>query len=150
MCIRDRKYNLPLHTSNFSRKHIIAEILNAETVVKAISDQQEQNKMRFLINDKFNKIIERHNINKNIRSVFSTNYNKERKTLVNLKKKLTDNHALVTKADKGNTVVIMDTNTYNEIDVLRMKLNEFEKYIVDNFVFCDYALHNYHSYLIMT
>ena len=108
------KYNLPVHTSNFSRKHIIAEILSAETVVKAIPDQHEQNKVRFLINDKFNKIIDRHNINKNIHSVSSANYKKERKTLINLKKKLTDNHALVTKADKGNTVVIMDTNTYNE------------------------------------
>ena len=68
--------------------------------------------MQFLINDKFNKIIDRHNINKNIRSVFSTNYNKEWKTLVNLKKKLTDNHALVTKADKGNTVAVSYTHLF--------------------------------------
>jgi hypothetical protein len=106
-------YNLPLHTSNFSRNHITAEGLNAETFVKAIPEQQDQDKMRFLINEKFNKVIARKN-NNSILPAFSTNYNKERKTLVKLKKKLSDNHALVTKADKGNTVVIIDVNTYNE------------------------------------
>ena len=30
------KYNLPLHKSNLNREHIIAEIINAETVVKAM------------------------------------------------------------------------------------------------------------------
>ena len=39
------------------------------------------------------------------------------RTLVQLRKKLTKNHTLVTKADKGNTIVLMDREDYD----LKMK-----------------------------
>ena len=72
-------------------------------------DQKDQDQTRFIINEKFNKIIK--NRYNNVHSTIpltNNNYNKERKILIGLEQKLSDNKALVTKADKGNTVVIMD------------------------------------------
>ena len=43
-----------------------------------------------------------------------TNYNAERRILKTLKKKLSDDQALVTKADKGNTLVIINKNDYDD------------------------------------
>ena len=41
------KYNLPIHKSSLNRKHIIAEIINAETVFKAMVDQKDRDETRF-------------------------------------------------------------------------------------------------------
>ena len=51
------KYNLPLHKQNFNIRHILTEVASAETVIKAINEQKEQDEARFIINNKFNKII---------------------------------------------------------------------------------------------
>ena len=122
MCIRDS--NLPVHKSSLDRKQIIAEIINAETVVKAMVDQKDQDQTRFLINEKFNKIIK--NLYNNVHSsipLTNTNYNKKRKISIGLKQKLSDNKALMTKADEGNTVVIMDREDYN---------NKIQNFIINN------------------
>ena len=95
------KYNLPLHKSNLNCEHIIGEVINVETVVKAMVVQKDQDETRFLINDKFNKIIK--NQSNNIYSsapLTNINYNKERKILSDLRHKLSDNHALVTSSIK--------------------------------------------------
>ena len=66
-------------------------------------DQKDQDQTRFLINAKFNKIL-KNGYNNVLSSIPLTNnnYNKERKILIGLKQKLSDNKALVTKADKGD------------------------------------------------
>lgn len=38
------KYNLPLHKPNFNTRHILTEVASAETVIKAINEQKEQDK----------------------------------------------------------------------------------------------------------
>lgn len=50
-------YNLPRYKSNFSREHIVAKIISAETVVKAIEDQNGQDEAQFLINNRYTLLI---------------------------------------------------------------------------------------------
>ena len=52
------------------RDSILTEVASAETVIKAINEQKEQDEARFIINNKFNKII-RNQLN-NVRSVSYT------------------------------------------------------------------------------
>ena len=75
-----------------------------------------------LLNDKFNK-INKNQSNNIYPPLTNINCNKERKILSELRLKLSVNHALVTKADKGNTVVIMDMTEYD---------NKIQDFIVNN------------------
>ena len=90
------KYNLPLN----NKHKIVQEIINAETAVKTIADPKLQTEARVLINNKFNNTIKHHNfdnhsphgLQKHIR------FSNEFKLLKQIKAKLVDNNALITKA----------------------------------------------------
>ena len=100
------KYNIPPNLRNNNR--FINEIANMEAAIKTVSDHQIQNELRALMNVKLNKRIK---LNKPL-----TTYRKhatETKILGQIKDKLTSNNAVITKADKGNTIVILDTQVYN-------------------------------------
>lgn len=101
-------YNIPDNSKN----HIVHEIICAEAAIKSIPNQNLQNEVRVLIN---NKLKHPHTKIPKI----NYKYSKEIKTLKQIKTKLSNNGALITKADKGNTIVIMDKNHYS------LKVNNF-------------------------
>jgi hypothetical protein len=95
------KYNL----INNGTKSLFSEVINAEAAIQTITDKNDQNTARVMINNKVKKLVRnkrkpRHNGN-------------EIKVLRNIKSKIVDNNLYVTKADKGNTLVIMNLTDYN-------------------------------------
>ena len=83
---------------------------------RQISDPKLQNKARFLINNKFNNTIDRHTLDINTPHITQKQirFHTEFKTLKKIKTKLIDNNARITKADKGNTLVVIDNDTYTQ------------------------------------
>ena len=110
-------YNIPY----VNKDHITHEIINAEAAIKTIPSQALQNETRAIINNKLNKLLENKVTNNNSVLKINQKYVKENKILKQLKTKLNDNNALVMKADKGNTIVIIDKDEYT------LKVNEFIK-----------------------
>lgn len=113
------KYNLPLN----NKDQIIQEIISAETAVKTISDPKIQTEARILINNKFNNVLKNRNHTLGIQPSHilqkHVRFSKEFKLLKQIKAKLIDNNAFITKADKGNTLVVMDNDVYTT------KVNDF-------------------------
>lgn len=102
-------YNIPHN----NKDHIVQEIIYAEAAIKSIPNINSQNEARFLINNKLNKYLNK------ITPKLNYKYTNEVKTLKQIKEKLSNNNAMITKADKGNTIVIMDTIQYSQ------KVNQF-------------------------
>ena len=73
--------------------------------------------------DVYKRQVVRHAVNNKIKVLkaenIKTSYNKETKTFNGIKKKLIDNNSIVTKADKGQTLVILTNEDY------KRKINEF-------------------------
>ena len=110
---RGLKYNIPYN----SKSHIIREIISAEAAVKTLPNHIMQNEARVMINNKLNKYIKHVEHNKPLTS--NNRHHAEIKTLKQIKNKLSDNNAFITKADKGNTIVVMDKDQYT------LKVNDF-------------------------
>ncbi len=85
------------------------QLLDIENAIRR-TDEQHQDDIRTLIAIDIRK--NKTNINQNIHEA-------ERHTVKNINTKLLDNNALITKADKGNTLVIMKTDDYNS------KINDY-------------------------
>ena len=100
-------YNIPY----ISKDHIIREIISAEAAVKTIPSQTLQNETLAVINNSLNKCLKTITNNEKLCKV-NQRYLKENKTLKQIKTKMIDNNALITKADKENTVVIIDRDEY--------------------------------------
>ena len=133
MCIRDRFYprivnlteinfnNVETNLLNKGLKYcfknkgfkqsLINEILNAETAINAISDEETRTVVRHAVDNKIKKVLKAENI--------KTSYNKETKIFNEIKRKLIDNNNIVTKADKRQTPVILTNEDY------KRKIQEF-------------------------
>lgn len=95
------------------KKQIISEIINAETAINSIKDDQNKTVARHVLDRKVNQLDKNNKIRNN-------KINQKDKALLNsIKNKLSDNNCLVTKADKGQSIVIMTIDDYNK------KVNEF-------------------------
>ena len=101
------------------KQSLINEILNAETAINAISDEETRTVVRHAVDNKITKVLKAENI--------KTSYNKETKIFNGIKKKLIDNNSIVTKADKGQTLVILTNEDY------KRKINEF---FINNNIIC--------------
>lgn len=83
-------------------------VVSAETIPNPLL----QNEERILINNKFTRTIR--SIDNQPNNLFiHPRFTREYKTLRHIKTKLNNNNACIIKADKGNTLVIMDTGSYN-------------------------------------
>lgn len=101
------KFNIPnIYNKNNHNKFIIQEIVNTEAAIKMIRDDNLQNEARILANIKFNKHIN------NFKNRNNAKYFNYVKTLKCVSSKLRENNALITKADKGDTLVIMHSTEY--------------------------------------
>lgn len=94
------KYNLPI-TNN---KALLQNVTNVEPIIKCINNQNTQLKIHSIINSKLNYLL---NVdNKIIKDI------KKTKTAKAIKQKVDENKAIITKGDKGNTVVLLNWNDY--------------------------------------
>jgi hypothetical protein len=104
------KYNLHHKQKNW----IQTLAIEADSAVNLLP-VNEQNYMRHHIAKNIQKIINKQTDQKDQRI---TNFSKRTKhewhTLHNIKHKINQNHLIITKADKGNTIVIMHNDSYNE------------------------------------
>ena len=110
-CLLNKGLNYSIPPTH--RQQIFNDIISAESAIKAITDPNTQMESRHLINNKFVKTLNTYNDNK----YYTQKQIKARtefKTVQNIKVKLIDNDALITKADKGHTLVIIDRNTYKQ------------------------------------
>ena len=101
---RGLKFNLP----KINKMNIDNEVINAEAAIKTIPTQDSQNETRVIINKKLKQIIKTNGTNTKSQNKFR----KHAKNIKNIKQKLTDNNAIITKSDKGNTVVIINQQEY--------------------------------------
>jgi hypothetical protein len=113
------KYNL--HHKHKKWKQTLA--IEADTAIFQLP-AKDQGYMRQLIANNIKKITNKHNSLKERRH---TNHTKrehlEWNTIKNLKQKINQNQLIVTKADKGNTLVILHRDDYN---------NKIEEFITKN------------------
>ena len=91
------KYNLP----RLDKDHLVHEVVNAEATIRTLSDTNTQNEARTIINNKLNRLLKINNINQRLKGKYSNDYRHIR----NIKDKINDSNVIITKADKGNTVV---------------------------------------------
>lgn len=92
------KYNL---RSNNQKKHLISEILNAETAINSLHNDDTKNYIR-------------HRLSKKIYSLTNnTKPNSEMKIIKQIKQKLIDENCIISKADKGQTLIIIPKTDYN-------------------------------------
>jgi predicted GIY-YIG superfamily endonuclease len=96
------KYNLV----NNGRKHLFSEIINAEASIQTLPDVNAQNTARVMINQKINSLTKNHKTKRH-------NFN-ESKILKRIQNKVINNNLYITKADKGNTLVIMKNTDYTD------------------------------------
>ena len=87
-------------------------------MIKCIDNQDWQNEIRILINNKLKDKIRNMPFNKNLQRL-QNKHEHEISKLKNIERKLKNNEAIVTNADKGNTLVIMQRSDYN------VKVNNF-------------------------
>ena len=92
------KYNIPTVHKN----QIISEVVNAEAAIKSIPHHNLQNEARQLINIKLKKTLDSQNKKYKLLRSNNTNYANQLKII----KKIVNNNAIVTEADKGNTCLL--------------------------------------------
>lgn len=97
------KYNF----SKNSKKGIFEELIAAESIIKFVPYNDERNCLRAIVNKKIksmqNKVLSKSRLIGNIN---------EQKVLNNIKQKLSENNAMISKADKGNSIVILYKDVY--------------------------------------
>jgi hypothetical protein len=108
-------YNLP----RFNNNYLVHEVVNAEATIRMLSDTNTQNEARTIINNKLNRLLKFNNINQRLKDKYSSDYRHIR----NIKDKMNDNNVIITKADKGNTVVLLPHQEY---------INKIHEFIVSN------------------
>jgi hypothetical protein len=91
-------------------------------------DTKEQEYMRQLVANNIKKIINTENTKTNRRqTTLQKREVQEQKLIRNIKKKLNDKQLFITKADKGNTIVILHKETYNNKVIKFLSQNNFTK-----------------------
>ena len=129
-------YNLP----EYNKKTIdFKEIINAETTIKSIESQDLQNEIRTVINSKINKLSKEKIFKINKKSKKLNKFKKDIINIKNIKNKLNNNNALIVKADKGQTVVIIGENELmkksydfiNENNIEKINKDPTEEYVKD-------------------
>jgi hypothetical protein len=104
------KYNL--HHKHYNWIKTLA--IEADTAVNQINIT-EQAYMRQLVANKLQKLINQEKTKNNNKKAYATKQAKYEKQLVwNIKKKINENDLIITKADKGNTLIIMKQDEYNQ------------------------------------
>lgn len=98
------KFNLP----NLKHNSLSRGILQSESIIKSIPEQDLRNDARSNIKRSYNKFTSNASIDNTTLS-----FKQDRKNLLSIKEKLNSNNAFVTKADKGNTVVVMYKDEYD-------------------------------------
>ena len=100
------KYNLNFRHSNWINRLA----LEAETAITQLP-LSELDYMRYRVADNINKLQRQYNHNKQYNS---THDKHEKKIIDQIKEKIKDNNAVITKADNGNSTVVMSRETYDE------------------------------------
>lgn len=140
------EYNLCHKPSNL----ITTLALGAETALCSLPTH-DQDYFRWQVAKNLNRPCQQQNNN---------NYNKdnqkahtERRTIENIKRKLNNNYAIVARADKGNSIIVMFRNDYmkridnftssNQFDVVNTdSTNSYQKLIRSNLNSCKLIIHN--------
>ena len=101
-------FNLPYLNKN-KKQMLIKEIINTEATIKSTTNSIIQTETSALVNRKIQNIVSNHEIMyKNLLSKYSGIIS----NIKSIKQKLNDNDAFITKADKGNTLVILNNSEY--------------------------------------
>jgi hypothetical protein len=102
------KYNL--HHQH--KKWIQTLAIKADTAINLLADKDQSYTRQFVANN-IQKLVNKQKTLKEQRTTIHTKRNhQEWNTLKNIKQKLNDNQLVVTKADKGNTLVILHKDDY--------------------------------------
>ena len=117
-------YNLP----EYNQKTLdFKEIINVESTIKSIESQDLQNEIREVMNSKINKLSKNKIFKIDKKSKKLNKFKKDVIDIKNIKNKLKNNNALIVKADKGQTVVIIGENEYMEKSYDFINENNIEK-----------------------
>ena len=103
------KYNLPDLTKN----HAMREMIHTEAAIKSVPDLKSQNELRVSINNRIGRSLRTNN--NNIMSSpnnLKQKYANDIRVLKQINNKIIEQNAIVAKADKGNTLVIMHRDIY--------------------------------------
>jgi hypothetical protein len=100
------KYNLYHKPKNW----ITNVALKAETAINSL-DIRLRNHFRFLVAHNLQTLVDKKH---KIQHSDQHRINKEKITLSNIKRKLMNNNNRITKADKGNSIVILYNTDYNK------------------------------------
>jgi hypothetical protein len=115
------KYNLHHKHHNWIKTLAI----EADTAVNQMN-VTGQAYMRQLVANKLQKLINQEKTKNNNKMAYATKQAKYEKQLVwNIKKKINENDLIITKADKGNTLIIMKKDEYNQKTTDFMVNNKF-------------------------
>lgn len=107
------KHNLP----SFKQDSLKTNLIASESVIKMLP-QQLQNKARLVAEKNHN-----HLLNGRVKNIPEDSLQKDHRNIVSIKRKLRLNNAIVTKADKGNTIVVINNDDY---------ISKVTKFIQDN------------------
>lgn len=94
---------------NFSKKNkrgIFDELIAAEAALKFIPNIDERNSLRAIVNSKMQSIQKKGVPSRNNR------FSQEQRIVNSIRKKLSLNKAIITKADKGNCIVVLYHDDY--------------------------------------
>jgi hypothetical protein len=89
-----------------SKQGIFDELIAAESAIKCIPNTDTRNSLRAIVNNKIRSIQKKDTTQQNKTASI------EQRALNSIKEKLTENNALISKADKGNSIVILYQNEY--------------------------------------
>ena len=110
------KFNLPSFKSDSLQKS--KSILMSESTIKTLPTQQLREDARVTIKKSVKQMK-----NSNALRKENADFEQDRRSIESIRRKLISNNAMITKADKGNTVVIIDKDVYTE---------KVEKFIEEN------------------
>ena len=104
------KYNVPrFNTTN----EIVHEVVNAEAAIKRLNGSVAQNEAKVFINNKLNNAINSNKC-KSQNNFLKSKYKQDIMNLKTIKSKLEKNDAIISKADKGDTLVVMQKRDYTQ------------------------------------
>jgi mRNA-degrading endonuclease RelE of RelBE toxin-antitoxin system len=119
------KYNL-----NQKRKHWLSNLASEAKAAITLLPAYEQEHIRYHVAYKLQKLHKQHN---DRHTVFDKTTKNEIRTVNQIKKKLIENKAMITKAGKGNSVIILYIDDYN---------NKVDKFISNNFTLSNLDITN--------
>jgi hypothetical protein len=142
------KYNL--HHKH--KKWIETLAIEADTAICQLPEK-DHGYMRHLVANNIQKITKKHNtLKEKHRTIYTEREHLEWSTIRNLRHKINQSQQIITKADKGNTLVILHKNVYNNnIEELITKnnftklphdmTNKLQRNICNNLNKCNKVIH---------